>query len=189
LSRVTLVGVAVSAVLAVAVGCGGSAPSVRPTPHVLLTAVGAGYRLMPPTGPLSRSDLASATALPRAQMTSYLDRVSLTSAAERVWTAADGGFVTDIVVTVATAAQAADLVDVASRVLPGPATRPFDVAGAPRARGFVQTSDVRGQIEFCVIAFVAVDARAFVLTRCTPYPQDTTVVQRLVDEQIARASA
>ena len=78
------------------------------------------------------------------------------------------------------------LVAVAGSVLPGPATQGFAL-GVGDGRGFVQTSDVRGQTMFCVIAFFTSGARAFIVTRCTPYPQDTTTVTRLARDQLTRA--
>jgi hypothetical protein len=154
---------------------------------VLLPGVGDGYRRVPPSGPLSASALTRATALPQPVMSSYLDRVTMRSAAERVWRSDDDGFVTDVVVTVGNAADAALLVRTAEQTLPGDATRMFDVTGVAGARGFVQTSDVAGRTMFCVVAFLAVDARAFVVTRCTPYPQDTVSVTALARAQAARA--
>jgi len=175
--------------LVVAVVCAcSSSPPVRPSPNVLLPDVGAGYRLVAPSGPLSRAALAAATAVPQREMASYLDASSLVSAGERVWTSEGGGFVTDTVATFGSAADAAGLVALAAKVLPGPATHPFDIIGLSSVKGFVQTSAVRGRTMFCVIAFVPAGVRAFVLTRCTTYPQDTTTVSRLVAKQLIRAS-
>lgn len=176
--------------LIVAVVCAcSSSPPVRPSPNVLLPDVGAGYRLVAPSGPLSRAALAAATAVPQREMASYLSASSLVSAGERVWTSKDGDFVTDIVATFRSAADAAGLAALATKVLPGPATRAFDIVGLTSVKGFVQTSVVRGRTMFCVIAFAPAGARAFVLTRCTTFPQDTTAVSRLVVQQLARAAA
>jgi len=122
-------------------------------------------------------------------MASYLGASPSVSAGERVWTSQDGGFVTDIVATFRSAADAAGLVALAAKVLPGPATHAFDITGLSSVKGFVQTSVVRGRTMFCVVAFAAAGVRAFVLTRCTTYPQDTTAVSRLVVQQLARAGA
>ena len=173
---------AVGVALVVAVGCSSSSP--RPSSSLLLDSPGPGYHLSGVSGPLGKRTLESATALPRGAMAAYLGSVRFRRASERVWTAADDGFVTDVVVELANEADAAALPFAAGRVLPGPATRPF---GIPRGRGFVQTSDVHGTTMFCVIAFVSAGPRAFVVTRCTPYPQDTSFVTRLVHDQLARA--
>ena len=169
--------------LLAAVSC--SSPA-RPTSALLLPSPGPGYHLNRASGPLTERALAVATALPRETMTTYLDSVTFRSASERVWTSRDDGFVTDAVIEVGDAESAARLVDLAGTSLPGDATTAFalDVAGG---RGFVQTSDVHGQTMFCVIAFFSVDVRAFVLTRCTPYPQDTATVTQLAKDQLARA--
>jgi hypothetical protein len=157
----------------------------RPTSAVLLPSPGPGYHLSSASGPVTKQALGFATALPPEEMASYLASVTFRRAAERVWTSPADGFVTDIVVEVGNDAQAAALVSTAGRVLPGAATRSFAVGD--NGRGFVQTSDVRGQTMFCVIAFLSSGLRAFVLTRCTPYPQDTTSVSRLATEQIRRS--
>ena len=151
----------------------------------MLDDVGAGYHVASASGPLTRGDLASATALPHDVMASYLTSVTFRRAAERVWTSSADGFVTDIVIELGTAAQAAALVGLASRVLPGDATRAFALTEG--GRGFLQTSDVHGRTMFCVIGFVPAGPRAFVLTRCTPYPQDTATVARLVRDQLRRS--
>jgi hypothetical protein len=151
---------------------------------LLLDTAGAGYHLDGASGPLTKEALSSATALPHDEMASYLASVTFRRAAERVWTSPADGFVTDVVVEVGGAAEAAELVSVANRVLPGPATRGFAVGDT--GRGFVQTSDVHGQTMFCVMAFLQAGVRAFVLTRCTPYPQDTTTVTGLARDQLRR---
>ena len=168
-----------TAVLAVA--CTSSSPATA----LLLDDAGAGYHVASASGPLTRADLASATALPHDVMSSYLASVRFRRAAERVWTSSADGFVTDIVVEVGTAAQAAALVSLANRVLPGEATRAFALNAG--GSGFLQTSAVHGQTMFCVIGFVPAGLRAFVLTRCTPYPQDTATVARLVRDQLRRS--
>lgn len=157
----------------------------RPTSAVLLPSPGPGYHLSGASGPLTKQALTFATALPREDMASYLASVTFRRAAERVWTSSADGFVTDIVVEVGDGAQAAALVSTAGRVLPGAATRSFAIGA--NGRGFVQTSDVQGRTMFCVIAFLSTGLRAFVLTRCTPYPQDTATVSRLANEQIRRS--
>jgi hypothetical protein len=131
--------------------------------------------------------VAFATALPHDTMAAYVASVPFRSASERVWTSRDDGFVTDLVAEVGAAQYAARLVAVAGTTLSGPATRSFDL-GIAGSRGFVQTSDVHGQTMFCVVAFLSAGARAFVVTRCMPYPQDTTTVSRLAREQLARAT-
>jgi hypothetical protein len=136
---------------------------------------------------LSSDALAVATAIPQPAMASYLAAASLRSAGERVWTSTTDGFVTDIVATFASAADADGLVAVAAKTLPGPASRAFSPPGAPGARGFVQTSDVAGKTMFCVIAFAPSGVHAFVVTRCTPYPQDTVTLTGLLTQQLARA--
>lgn len=175
--------------LAVAVallgGCGSS--PVRPSPSVLLSDVGAGYRLVAPSGPLSKAALASATAVPEPAMSAYLRTTSLRSAGERVWTHGRDEFVTDLVASFADATDAAGFVQLATNALPGPATRGFSITGLPSATGFVQTSFVRDRTMFCVIAFASAGVRAFVVTRCTAAPQDTTAVSRLLVQQLARA--
>lgn len=171
----------------VAVGSGCSSSPVRPAPSVLLPDVGPGYRLVAPSGPLSKTALASATAVPAAAMTPYLRTTSLRSAGERVWTAGSDEFVTDIVATFADATDATGFVQLAAKVLPGPATRAFGIVGLPSASGFVQTSFVRDRTMFCVIAFAPAGVHAFVVTRCTAAPQDTTTVSRLLVQQLARA--
>ena len=160
--------------------------SPRPTSDLLLRSPGAGYHLNAASGPLTVGALTVATALPHATMAAYLDSVTFRSASERVWTSHDDGFVTDVVVEVGDARSATRLVEVAAATLPGDATTAFAL-GVAGGRGFVQTSDVHGQTMFCVIGFFSVDLRAFVLTRCTPYPQDTATVVRLAREQLARA--
>jgi len=167
-------------------GCGSSSP--HPTPAVLLPGVEAGYRLSPASGTLSAEALAVATAVPKPTMSAYLRRAQLRSAGERVWTSPADGFVTDIVATFGSTADAAGLVALARRTLPGPATRAFSLPGLPDdAQGFVQTSDVAGTTMFCVFAFAPSGVQVFVLTRCTPYPQDTVTVSRLLVQQLARA--
>ena len=161
--------------------------SHRPTSPLLLSSPGPGYHLSGVSGPLTKRGLAFATALPHDTMTSYLTSAGFRSASERVWTSRADGFVTDVVVEVDDTASAARLVEVAGSALPGAATRAFDL-GAGGGRGFLQTSDVHGQTMFCVIGVLSVATRAFVLTRCTPYPQDTTTVTRLAREQLARAT-
>jgi hypothetical protein len=158
--------------------------SSQPTSSLLLTDVGSGYHVAGASGPLTRTALTSATAVPRDAMASYLTSVTLRRASERVWTSSADGFVTDVVIEVGSAAQATALVTLADRVLPGVATRGFTLADG--GRGFVQTSDVHGQTMFCVIGFLPAGLRAFVLTRCTPYPQDTATVSQLVREQLRR---
>ena len=166
--------------------CGGSSSAARPTPAVLLSRVGGGYHLADASGPLSKDSLAAATAVPRAAMASYLGRARLRSAGERVWTSANDGFVTDIVATFATSDEARGLVTLAAKTLSGPASQPFSPPGVPGAQAFVQTSDVAGKTMFCVFAFAPSGAQAFVVTRCTPYPQDTVTLSRLLTEQLAR---
>lgn len=166
-------------------GCGSS--SRHPTPAVLLPGVGAGYRLAPASGPLNAEGLAAATALPKATISAYLHRARLRSAGEKVWTSPAHGFVTDIVAAFTSNADAQGLVALARTTLPGPATRAFSLPGLPDARGFVQSSDVAGTTMFCVFGFAPSGARVFVLTRCTPYPQDTVTVSRLLAQQLARA--
>ena len=167
--------------------CASSSPA-KPTPSVLLPRVGVGYHLADASGPLSKDALAVATAVPHAAMTSYLSAAQLRSAGERVWTSAGDGFVTDIVATFASADDARGLVALAAKTLPGPASQAFSPPGVAGASGFVQTSDVAGKTMFCVLGFSASGARAFVVTRCTPYPQDTVTLTRLLAEQMARAS-
>ena len=164
-----------------------SSSDPRPTPSVLLPGVGPGYHLAAASGPLSKEALSVATALPKQAMSSYLRDASWRSAGERVWTSTSDGFVTDIVVTFATAADASGLVALASTTLSGAATSPFTPPGVAGARGFVQTSEVAGSTKFCVITFAPSGARTFIVTRCTPYPQDTTVASRLLAQQVARA--
>lgn len=176
------------AALVLAGVAGGCSVGSGKTPQVLLPSVGPGYSLSRASGPLSADALTHATALPPDDLRVHLRAVRLQRAAERVWTARDGGFVTDIVITVATVEQAAGLVQLSGRVLPGPATRAYTVPGVSGGRGFIQTSVVRGQTMFCVIAFFNVQASAFVVTRCSPTPQDTTEVSRLAAEQARRAS-
>ena len=159
----------------------------RPTSALLLPAPGAGYHLSSASGPLTQDALSVATALPSDTMAAYLRAAGFRSASERVWTSAHDGFVTDAMVEVSDASAAARLVDVAGKTLPGPATSPFTL-GVGNGRGFVQTSDVHGQTMFCVIGFFSAGPRAFVLTRCTPYPQDTATLTRLSKEQLARAT-
>lgn len=159
----------------------------RPTAGVLLRSPGAGYHLNDASGPLTKHALAYATALPRDTMAAYLDANPFRSASERVWTSRDDGFVTDVLVDTGEPAAAARLVGLAGSALPGPATQSF-APGVAGGRGFVQTSDVHGQTMFCVMAFFSIDVRAFVVTRCTPYPQDTTTVVRLSKDQFTRAS-
>ena len=154
---------------------------------MLLPDVGAGYGLAPASGPLTAEGLAAATAVPRSTMSAYLHRAQLRSAGEKVWTSAADGFVTDIVARFASTADAAGWASLAGKTRPGPATRAFSLPGVPEARGFVQTSDVRGTTMFCVFAFAPSGAQVFVLTRCTPYPQDTVTVSRLLAQQLARA--
>ena len=160
----------------------------QPTSGVLLPSAGSGYHLNRASGPLTKQSLAAATALPHDTMARYVDSVTFRRASERVWTSHDDGFVTDIVIELGDDRSATRLVDVASATLPGPATQAFAL-GVADGRGFVQTSAVHGQTMFCVIAFLAVSTRAFVVTRCTPYPQDTTTVIRLVRDQYARAQS
>ena len=171
------------ALIAVLVAC---SPAHRPTSRLLVASPGAGYHLSKVSGPLTSKDLAFATALPHDTMAAYLSSVTLRSASERVWTSHDDGFVTDILVEVGDAQSAVRLVDVANSALGGGAGQGFAL-GVGQGRGFVQTSDVHGQTMFCVIAVLPVAARAFVLTRCTPYPQDTTVLTRLAREQLSKA--
>lgn len=178
-------------VVAAALMCAGSlmvscASAGRPTAAVLLPSPGQGYHLNDASGPLTKHALAFVTALPRDTMAAYVDSVPFRRASERVWTSREDGFVTDVVVETGEPAAAMRLVDLAGKALPGPATQPFAL-GVAGGRGFVQTSDVRGQTMFCVIAFFAVDVRAFVVTRCTPYPQDTATVTQLAREQFDRA--
>ena len=149
----------------------------------LLQHAGPGYRVVAPSGPLTRRALESATAVPSSTMRSYLAGVRFRRAAERVWTERDGSFVTDVVVEVGDHDQAQALVSAAARVLPGPATRPFTPQGVEGGRGFLQTAQARGRTMFCVVVVLAADVRAFVVTGCTPYPQDTTAVVRLASEQ------
>ena len=158
----------------------------RPTATVLLRSPGSGYHLNDASGPLTKHALGFATALPRQTMTAYLDSIPFRSASERVWTSREDGFVTDVIIETGDPAAADRLVDLAGSVLPDPATQAFAL-GVAGGRGFVQTSDVRGQTMFCVIAVFAVDARGFVLTRCTPYPQDAATVTLLAREQYDRA--
>jgi hypothetical protein len=167
--------------------CGCSSSGPRSTSPVLLSDVGPGYHVAPASGPLSKDALGSATALPKATMAAYLRRAGWRSATERVWTSSTDGFVTDIVVTFASSADASGLATLASKTLPGDATRPFTPPGVPEARGFVQTSAVDGTTMFCVFAFAPNGSRVFVVTRCTPYPQDTSTVTRLLMQQLARA--
>ena len=157
-----------------------------PTATVLLPSPGPGYHLNDASGPLTKHALAFATALPHDTMAAYLDSVAFRSASERIWTSHEDGFVTDVVVETGDATEAAQLVDLAGSALPGPATQAFAL-GVGGGRGFIQTSDVRGQTMFCVIAVFAVAARGFVVTRCTPYPQDTAPVTQLARQQLARA--
>jgi hypothetical protein len=179
---------ALAVMVAVVVVLGGcSSSSLRSTPSVLLPDVGAGYRLVPPSGGLSKDALAASTVVPKADMASYLRTASWRSAGERVWTSGEDEFVTDIVATFDDRAGASGLVSLAATVLPGPATRAFDLPDLPSAKGFVQTSDVRGRTMFCVIVFAASGVRAFVLTRCTTNPQDTATVSRLLVQQLARS--
>jgi hypothetical protein len=177
---------ALAAVALLLAGCGSSSISRR-TPAVLLPDVGAGYHLAAASGPLSRDTLAVATAVPPEAMSSYLDGVQLRSAGERVWTSSHKGFVTDIVATFASATGAQGLVALAAKALPGAATSPFSPPGVTGARGFVQTSEVAGKTMFCTIALASAGARVFVVTRCTPYPQDTVTVSRLLALQMRRA--
>jgi hypothetical protein len=172
---------AVTAALAAA-SC---ASASKPTSAVLLPSPGSGYHLSAASGPLTKQALAFATALPHDTMAAYLASAGFRGASERVWTSHDDGFVTDVVVEVGDERSARRLVDVAGTTLPGPATQAFGL-GVDHGRGFVQTSDVHGQTMFCVIAFMSAGARAFVVTRCTPYPQDTTAVTRLARDQFAR---
>jgi len=165
-----------------------SSSSARPSPSVLLPAVGAGYHEATASGPLSQDALTVATAVPKASMASYLSQASLRSAGERVWTSTTDGFVTDIVATFTSAADAVGLVQLAATTLPGPASRAFSPPGVPGARGFVQTSDVAGKTMFCVIAFAPSGVQAFIVTRCTPYPQDTVTLSTLLTQQMARAA-
>ena len=165
--------------------CSSSDP--RPTPSVLLPDVGPGYHLADASGPLSKEALAVATALPKAVMSSYLTNAGWRSAGERVWTSTNDGFVTDIVATFAKDDDATGLVALAQKTLPGPATTSFTPPGVAGARGFVQTSDVAGKTMFCIITFASSGTRAFVVTRCTPYPQDTTVASGLLVQQLTRA--
>lgn len=171
-------------VLLAAVSC--SSPG-RPTSALLLPSPGPGYHLSSASGPLTKQALAVATAVPHDTMAAYLDSVSFRSASERVWTSREDGFVTDAMIEVADAGSAAKLVDVAGSSLPGEATTTFAL-GVAGGRGFLQTSDVRGQTMFCVIAFFSVDVKGFVITRCTPYPQDTATVARLSKQQVARVN-
>jgi hypothetical protein len=174
-------------VIAVLVATSCSSPS-KPASNTLLDSPGSSYHLSGASGPLTQRALAFATALPHDTMAAYVASARFRSASERVWTSHDDGFVTDVVVEVGDERSARRLVDVAGATLPGPATRAFDV-GVDDGRGFVQTSDVHGQTMFCVIAFMSAGARAFVVTRCTPYPQDTTTVTRLARDQLTRATA
>ena len=167
--------------------CACRSSDARPSPSVLLPDVGPGYHLAPASGPLSKDALTVATALPKAAMSSYLHGAKWRSAGERVWTSTADGFVTDIVATFATADGAQGLVTLAQQTLPGPATQPFTPPGVTGARGFVQTSEVAGKTMFCVITFAKSGPQAFVVTRCTPYPQDTTVASGLLMRQLARA--
>ena len=154
---------------------------------MLLPDVGSGYHLAAASGPLSKEALAIATAVPKSAMSSYLGGASWQGAGERVWTSTTDGFVTDIVTTFTTADDAAGLVALAQKTLSGPASSPFTPPGVARARGFVQTSDVAGKTMFCVITLAPSGARTFIVTRCTPYPQDTTVASRLLEQQLVRA--
>jgi hypothetical protein len=165
--------------------CSSSDP--RPTPSVLLPDVGPGYHLADATGPLSKEALAVATAVPKEAMSSYLRTAGWRSAAERVWTSTADGFVTDVVATFSKEDGATGLLALAQKTLPGPATTSFTPPGVAGARGFVQTSDVAGKTMFCIITFASSGTRAFVVTRCTPYPQDTTVAAHLLVQQLARA--
>lgn len=169
-----------------AVVLAGCSTGSSPSPAILLPSVGDGYSVSAVSGPLSRDSLVHATALPALDMSSFLRAAHLQHAAERVWTSGDGSFVTEVVTALATAAEAAALVARAAQVLPGPATRGFSVPGVRGARGFIQTSAVHGRTMFCVIAFMHVKASAFVVTRCTLTPQDTTYVTRLAQEQVHR---
>jgi len=173
------------ATLLVLTGCGSS--SHRPTPAVLLPGVGAGYRPAAASGPLSADALAAATALPKPTLAAYLRRAKLRSAGEKVWTSSGDGFVTDIVASFRSTGDATGLVTLAGTTLPGPATRAFSLPRLPDARGFLQTSDVAGTTMFCVFAFAPSGSEVFLVTRCTPYPQDTVTVSRLLAQQMARA--
>lgn len=175
---------ALIAVLVALAGCT-STPS-RASTGALLPDVGSGYHVGTVSGPLSKNAFAAATAVRKDAMTSYLRGAGWRDGAERVWTSASDGFVTDIVATFASAAAAAGVVQLAGRTLPGAATRAFSLSALPSARGFVQTSAVAGKTMFCVIAFASSGTRAFVVTRCTPYPQDTTTVSRLLERQLTR---
>jgi len=178
--------IALTAMTLVVSACA-SKGSAKPTPAVLLSDVGAGYHLADASGPLTKDSLAVATAVPHAELAAYLDSAALRSAGERVWTSAKDGFVTDIVASFASTDAAQGLVALAAKTLPGPATQPFLPPGVTGARGFVQTSDVAGKTMFCVIGFAPAGAQAFIVTRCTPYPQDTVTLSRLLTEQMQRA--
>jgi hypothetical protein len=184
LTRVVLAVTAVGLVLS---GCG-PASTAKPTPAVLVPSVGDGYHLANASGPLSAESLAVATAVPHAAMTAYLSGASLRSAGERVWTSNADGFVTDIVARFASAQDAQGLVALAGKTLPGPASQPFSPPGTPGGRGFVQTSDVAGKTMFCVIGFAPSGVQVFMVTRCTPYPQDTVTLSHLLAQQLARAA-
>jgi hypothetical protein len=159
-----------------------------PTPGFLLASVGSGYVLSRASGPVTASAAAAATDIPPASMTSYLDRSGFRSGAERIWTSARDGFVTDLAITIATRQGAAALPSVAKTSLGGPGVSTFTAPGVPGGIGFVLTGDVKGGTSFCVTVVFAVRSRAFVVTRCTPYPQDTTYLADLAVKQLRRAS-
>lgn len=163
--------VALAAVVAVS-GCDSGRPSTTAAMgRVLPAAVGeAGFVVdAAATGPMDEGTAAAATTLRRPVLRDFLRKADYAAGYARVLTR-DEEFVTLLAYQFGRAADARALVDLAlGELASSVAFRPFDDPGVPGSRGFTLTSDVRGQVRFCVGEWFAVGTRAYAVTRCAPF--------------------
>jgi len=98
-------------------------------------------------------------------------------------------FVTLLAYELADDQAAVGLVNVVVDELAGSAAyRPFDDPTVAGSRGFILTSDVAGEVRFCVGEWFAVGRRAYGVTRCAPFVLSVPAVTGIAAAQHQRAT-
>jgi hypothetical protein len=139
------------------------------------------------TGPMSEDTAAEATTLRPAVLRDFLRKAQYDAGYARVLTR-DGEFVSLLAYQFGRAGDARALVDLAlGQLASSVAFRPFDDPGVAGSRGFTLTSEVRGQVRFCVGEWFAVATRAYAVTRCAPFVLSVPAVTGIAATLHARA--
>ena len=141
------------------------------------------------TGPMDVDTAAQSTTLRSEVLRGYLEENDFRSGFARVLTR-DEEFVTLLAFQFEQARAASGLVDL---VLDGLSTsiafQPYDDPAVPGSRGFTLTSDVGGQVRFCVGEWFVVAARAYAVTRCAPFVLSVPAVTGIALALHGRATA